>query len=179
MVYGMAQRHSADLEIESQLGLGTTARVVFPAASDAIIATVRPPDSQPVVRGLRILIVDDDPMLTESLRNALHGDGHLITTADGGRAGIEAFLAAEQRREPFAIVITDLGMPHVDGRKVAATIRAASPKTPIVLLTGWGQHLAGERDVPPEVNRLLSKPPKLRELRAALAELTQDVSVPL
>jgi CheY-like chemotaxis protein len=66
-------------------------------------------------------------------------------------------------------------MPHVDGRKVAATIRAASPKTPIVLLTGWGQHLAGERGVPPEVNRLLSKPPKLRELRAALAELTQSL----
>ena len=179
MVYGMAQRHSADLEIESQLGRGTTARVVFPVASDATIATVRSPHSQPVVRGLRILIVDDDPILTESLRNALHGDGHLITTADGGRAGIEAFLAAEQRREPFAIVITDLGMPHVDGRKVAATIRAASPHTPIVLLTGWGQRLAGERGVPPEVNRLLSKPPKLRELRAALAELTQNLSVPL
>jgi signal transduction histidine kinase len=166
MVYGMAQRHSADLEIESQLGRGTTARVVFPVASDATIATVRSPHSQPVVRGLRILIVDDDPILTESLRNALHGDGHLITTADGGR-------------EPFAIVITDLGMPHVDGRKVAATIRAASPHTPIVLLTGWGQRLAGERGVPPEVNRLLSKPPKLRELRAALAELTQNLSVPL
>jgi CheY-like chemotaxis protein len=66
-------------------------------------------------------------------------------------------------------------MPHVDGRKVAASIRAAPPNTPIVLLTGWGQHLASEHGVPPEVNRLLSKPPKLRELRAALAGLTQSV----
>jgi len=86
-------------------------------------------------------------------------------------------VAAEERGEPFAIVITDLGMPHIDGRKVASAIRVASPTTPIVLLTGWGQRLAGEHDVPAEVNRLLSKPPKLRELRAALAELTQDVSV--
>jgi CheY-like chemotaxis protein len=86
-------------------------------------------------------------------------------------------MAAEERGEPFAIVITDLGMPHVDGRRVASAIRAASPKTPIVLLTGWGQRLVSEHGVPPEVNRLLSKPPKLRELRAALAELTQNVSL--
>jgi CheY-like chemotaxis protein len=69
-------------------------------------------------------------------------------------------------------------MPHVDGRKVAAAIRAASPTTPIILLTGWGQRLASEHGVPAEVNRLLSKPPKLRDLRAALVELTQEVPVP-
>jgi CheY-like chemotaxis protein len=114
----------------------------------------------------------------EALSHSLRGDGHYVTAADGGQAGIDAFMAASERGEPFAIVFTDLGMPHVDGRKVAAAIRAASPTTPIVLLTGWGQRLASERDVPAEVSRLLSKPPKLGELRAALAELTQVVSTP-
>jgi len=177
MVYGMVQRHGGDLQIESEPGKGTTMRLAFPAAAAAMAASVSAPELQSITRRLRILIVDDDPIVTESLRDSLHGDGHFVTTADGGRAGIDAFNAAEERGEPFAIVITDLGMPHIDGRKVASAIRVASPTTPIVLLTGWGQRLASEHDVPAEVNRLLSKPPKLRELRAALAELTQDVSV--
>jgi signal transduction histidine kinase/ActR/RegA family two-component response regulator len=172
MVYGMVQRHGGDLEIESEPGKGTTVRLAFPAAAGATAEMVLPPEPQALARRLRILIVDDDPIVTESVRNSLHDDGHIVTTADGGRAGIDAFIAAEERGEPFAIVFTDLGMPHIDGRKVAASIRAASPKTPIVLLTGWGQRLVSEHGVPPEVNRLLSKPPKLRELRAALAELT-------
>jgi len=177
MVYGMVQRHGGDLQIESEPGRGTTMRLVFPAASVAKTASARAPEPQALMRRLRVLIVDDDPIVMESLRDALHADGHFVTATDGGQAGIDAFIAAEERGEPFAIVFTDLGMPHVDGRKVAAAIRAASPTTPIVLLTGWGQRLASERDVPAEVSRLLSKPPKLRELRAALAELTQDASI--
>ena len=63
-------------------------------------------------------------------------------------------------------------MPYVDGRRVAAAVKAASPRTPVVLLTGWGQRLVAEGDIPPHVDRVLNKPPRLMELRAALAELT-------
>jgi len=68
-------------------------------------------------------------------------------------------------------VLTDLGMPHVDGRQVAAAVRALAPKTPIILLTGWGQQMATKQEVP-QVSRVLGKPPRLKELRAALVELT-------
>jgi CheY-like chemotaxis protein len=71
------------------------------------------------------------------------------------------------------VVITDLGMPQVDGSKVASHVKAASPATPVILLTGWGQRLAVKGDVPVHVDRVLSKPPKLQELRQALAELTK------
>jgi CheY-like chemotaxis protein len=81
---------------------------------------------------------------------------------------------AEQRGERFAVVITDLGMPYVDGRIVAAAIKARSPATPIVLLTGWGHRLIADKDVPEHVNRILAKPPKLVELRAVLAEMTES-----
>jgi CheY-like chemotaxis protein len=68
-------------------------------------------------------------------------------------------------------VITDLGMPHVDGRTVAASIKSMSGVTPVVLLTGWGHRLLAERDLPDNVDRVLSKPPKVAELRSALREL--------
>src|SRR6266849_5656568 len=172
MVYGMVQRHSADIELESQPGKGTTVRLIFPVSAPVMTSVVRPSAPPHPAPRLRLLIVHADPLLLKSLRDTLRGDGHLITTADSGQKGIETFIAAEKRGEPFAVVITDLGMPHVDGRKVAAAVKAVSPATPVILLTGWGQRLMAQNDVPPHVDRLLSKPPKLHELRSALAELT-------
>jgi signal transduction histidine kinase/CheY-like chemotaxis protein len=174
MVYGMVQRHSAEIEIESEPGKGTTTRLVFSPAAPATVSMVRPPAPPRPAEPLRILIVDDDPLLIKSLWDTLASDGHHVTTADGGQAGIDAFVAAQERREPFAVVITDLGMPFVDGRKVAAAVKSASPSTPVILLTGWGQRLIAEDEIPVHVDRVLNKPPRLLHLRTALAGLTVD-----
>jgi CheY-like chemotaxis protein len=170
MVYGMTQRHSAELEIQSEPGVGTTMRLIFPvtatSASEAGNTGARP------VGQLRILLVDDDPLILQSLQDALEGDGHLIGVADGGQAGIDKFRVAQQCGAPFDMVITDLGMPYVDGRTVATTIKSRAPAVPVILLTGWGYRLQAENDIPKHVDYVLSKPPKMLELRAVLAELT-------
>ncbi|HXR93684.1 MAG TPA: response regulator, partial [Steroidobacteraceae bacterium] len=171
MVYGMVQRHSAELQIDSEPGRGSTFRLVFPEADQDQEGTVRMP-AIAVVKRLRILLVDDDPMLIKSMDDILQADGHAVTVAGGGQAGIDAFAASVKAGTPFALVITDLGMPHVDGRRVAAAVKAASPTTPVIMLTGWGQRLVAENDIPPHVNRVLNKPPRLNELRQALAELS-------
>jgi len=168
MVYGTMQRHSADFEIESALGKGTTVRLSFAIPTTPAVGAAAPATAS-AVPPLRILIVDDDPLVLKSLRDTLEADGHGVTTADGGRAGIDAFLAAKAQGNPFPVVITDLGMPYVDGRKVSNAIKTAAPQTILLLLTGWGQRLVADGDVPPHVDRVLSKPPKLRELREALA----------
>jgi PAS domain S-box-containing protein len=174
MVYGVAQRHGADLNIDSEVGRGTTVSVHFPV-SEAIVAGPMPTPQKPYARPaqLRILVVDDDPLLLKSLQHTLETDGHVVIAANGGQAGIDAFHAAQQRGDLPSLVITDLGMPHVDGRKLAAAVKAASPSTPVVLLTGWGHRLVAEGDIPDHVDQLLSKPPKLAELREALARHTQ------
>ncbi len=171
MVYGMVQRHSAELEIESEPGKGTTMRLLFTLPMPDTAASGVAPVLAPTQFPLRILLVDDDPILLQSLRDTLEGDGHSITAAGGGQAGIDAFTAAVSGGTPFDVVVTDLGMPYVDGRKVAAAVRAASPMVPIVMLTGWGQRLVADDEVPPHVDRVLNKPPRLAELRAILAEL--------
>jgi CheY-like chemotaxis protein len=171
MVYGVAQRHDAEIDIDSTPGQGTTIRLRFQAqlADIAALHDVRPTTS---VRPLRILVVDDDPMLIQSLRDTLKTDGHDVVTAEGGKAGIAEFGAAGASGSRIDVVITDLGMPNVDGRQVAAAIKKASPATPVILLTGWGQRLADDgSEMPDHVDRVLSKPPKLRELRLALAQL--------
>lgn len=170
MVYGVAQRHGAEIEIDSTAGEGTLVRLSFPAATAVAITPDQSAAEPEILRRLRLLVVDDDPLLLKSLSNILESDGHVVVTANGGNAGIEAFHAAKSPDDSFAAVITDLGMPYTDGRKVAAAIKAASPSTPVILLTGWGQRLVSEDDIPAHVDRVLSKPPKLRELREALVQ---------
>jgi CheY-like chemotaxis protein len=169
MVYGVAQRHGAKVEIDSSPGHGTTTRLVFPPRNPVEPMTEAPAPPPPN-QHLRILIVDDDPLLIQSLRDTLSADGHEVVTAGGGQEGITRF-EAEPMTPGFSVVITDLGMPYVDGRKVAATIKSASPATPVILLTGWGERLVAEGEIPENVDIVLSKPPKLRNLRAAFAEL--------
>jgi signal transduction histidine kinase/ActR/RegA family two-component response regulator len=173
MVYGMVQRHDAQIEIDSVPGTGTTVRLQFKAAPTTAMAAARTAATRPS-RPLNLLVIDDDPLVAQSLLHVLSHEGHTVTTADGGQAGIDAFAAANGQGRPFDVVMTDLGMPYVDGRAVAAAIKAMSPLTPVLLLTGWGQRLSTEQTVPEHVDRLLSKPPKLAELSAALADLTAD-----
>jgi CheY-like chemotaxis protein len=176
MVYGVAQRHSAEIEIESAIGRGTTMRVSFPLAVPGAAKPSELRDTPALPSRLRILIVDDDPLVIKSLGDTLEAEGHLVTTASGGREGIDVVQAAADRNERFAVVITDLGMPYVDGRKVASAVKMAWKTTPVILLTGWGQRLVDEDDVPANVDRVLNKPPKLQQLRTALSELAVNTS---
>jgi signal transduction histidine kinase/ActR/RegA family two-component response regulator len=170
-VYGMLQRHDAELEIDSAPGKGTTMRMIFPQFVERGSGVALNSSTAAIRRKLKILVVDDDPVLSRSLDDALATDSHQVKLAAGGQAGIEAFAAAHQTTGAFDLVITDLGMPRVDGRKVAESVKALSPRTPVVLLTGWGQRLLDEGDVLPNINMILSKPPRLAQLRAAIAEL--------
>jgi len=173
MVFGMMQRHGGELEIDSEPGRGTLVRLVFPAAPTGITGrdsahapTVLPP--------LRILLIDDDPLVLRSLRDALEFDHHEVVTAEGGQAGIDEFARSLEVGTRFDVVVTDLGMPYVDGRKVAAGLRQLDGNIPVIMLTGWGHRLIATGDLPEHVDRVLSKPPKMAELRATIAELVRS-----
>ena len=98
-VYGMLQRHSAALEVDSAPGKGTTMRMIFPAfAQDTAVAPASHLAAHVSLRKLRILVIDDDPILIRSLREVLEADGHAIETALGGEEGIAAFAAARGTR---------------------------------------------------------------------------------
>jgi signal transduction histidine kinase/ActR/RegA family two-component response regulator len=169
MVYGAVQRHGGELAIDTAPGQGTRIRMTFAAADSVgaeqgVQATIGPAPR------MRLLLIDDDPILLRSLRDVLGAEGHTIVVANDGVAGVAAFEGALREGMAFDAVITDLGMPKMDGRRVAAGIKLISPSTPILLLTGWGERLMAEGERPAHIDCVLSKPPKLRDLRAALAE---------
>ncbi|MFZ2031593.1 MAG: ATP-binding protein [Vitreimonas sp.] len=170
MVYATVQRHGGDIDIESAPEKGTLMRMTLNAApADATMKA----DAAPIAAipsRLRLLIIDDDPILLRTLRDVLETDGHVVTSAADGAAGIAVFQQAHTSERSFDAVITDLGMPRIDGRRVAEAIKVSSPSTPVLLLTGWGERLKSEEENPPHVDCVLSKPPKLRDLRLALAQ---------
>lgn len=169
-VYGVVQRHGGDIVIESEPGKGTSVRLIFSEAELGGPAAGQLTPVRSVRSRLRILAIDDDPILLKSLRDILEADGHLVTAAANGQEGVNVIEVAASKDEIFDAVITDLGMPYLDGRKVASAVKATFPATPVILLTGWGQRLMAEDDIPPGVDVVLGKPPKVREIRDALAK---------
>ena len=170
MVYGMLNRYSGDIEIDSTPGSGTRITLSFPPAPNTSGAASGSRRSRMPQRSMRILLIDDDPVVLSTVQNTLEIDGHRVVALDSGSKGVDEFVT-RSATEPFDVVITDLGMPYMDGRKVAAAVKSARPQTPVLLLTGWGQQMRAQDERPEHVDCILSKPPRLNELRQALAEL--------
>ncbi|WP_263419810.1 hybrid sensor histidine kinase/response regulator [Terriglobus albidus] len=176
MVQGVMERHSGELEIDSALAKGTTVRLTFTATEAAVSAPAPAAHAGPISKPVRILLVDDDPLLLKPLREVLELDGHDVVTANGGQSGIDAFHAALSQNKPFSIVFTDLGMPYVDGKKVALSIKEAAAATPVILLTGWGYRSGNEDETPANVDLVLSKPTRRGDLRSAVERFSSNTA---
>lgn len=177
MVYGIVQRAGGYMEIHSVLNEGTQIQIYLPAT--ACVTACETPNttttSQPPVSGkpvpLKILLVDDDTHVLSAMTEILNAHGHQIEFADGGKKAIELFNEAAQDKHPFDVMITDLGMPGMDGRELSQIIKTLSPSTPVIMLTGWGSQMSLSDEEMPHVNLILSKPPKASELQQALGNI--------
>jgi DNA-binding response OmpR family regulator len=123
---------------------------------------------------LRILVIDDEPLIRKSVGDVLRRWGHEVFTASSGEEGVTFFRSAGERTEGVDVVITDLGMPKMDGMEVARQIKEVASQTPVIMLTGWGQQLSPTAERTPHVDILLSKPPQLTDLRAALETVSSS-----
>lgn len=118
-----------------------------------------------------VLVVDDDDLLRGTLAQILRAEPLRVVLAAGGREAIDAATAAAAAGDPFDVVLTDLGMPGVDGQQVAAAVKRLQPPPRVVMLTGWGRGMAADDTLPPHVDQLLPKPPRLADLRAVLRDV--------
>lgn len=169
MVYGIMQRHEGLIEIESELGIGTKVRLLFPMRT-----IERPVVSEELRREmpkLKILLIDDDPMVLMTISDMLKGLGHKVDVAEGGRAGLEKFFEALKSDNPYELIITDLGMPEVSGIEVVRRVKESSPNTPVLVLTGWSREA-----IPTNADGVVSKPIRLSEPRNAINEIIKKRS---
>jgi signal transduction histidine kinase/CheY-like chemotaxis protein len=163
-VTDIVERHAGSLRIESREGKGTTVRLRLHASRFQII----PPSeetAEPVhpERAARVLLVDDDQRLLTVLSDMLRSGGHQVTTAANGEEAITAF-------DPglHDVVITDLGMPKVNGWQVAEHVKTRAPETRVFLLTGWGEGVTAT-EASKYVDQVLAKPISVDTLLEQLA----------
>lgn len=159
VAYGVMQRHGGEIVIESKKGRGTTVSLRFPIPGESLKA--------PAAKSMegegrhRVLYVDDEPEVLEVMRQIIEALEHDVEVAGGGAKGIEAFSASLKSDRPFDLVITDMGMPEVDGRAVAKAVKEASPHTPVVMFSGWSAQMLEEQGAAQYVDSVVSKPPTL------------------
>jgi PAS domain S-box-containing protein len=167
MVHAVALRHNGTLEIESVLGVGTTMRLVLPMRAGG--ETVTPPQpAEPRAGGpLRVLVVDDEPLIRQVVSGFLRIDRHNVEAVGSGREAL-----ALLRTETFDLVITDRAMPDMGGDELATAVKRDAPNMPIIMLTGFGElmDVAGYR--PAGVDLVVGKPVTLAGMRAAVASVT-------
>jgi CheY-like chemotaxis protein len=169
MAYSIVKRHGGDIEVESRLGEGTTFTLVFaPQSSTAEAAP------QPAPRGIprvaRVLLVDDEPKVRETLADLLTSTGHQVTPVGGGRAAL-----AEFRPGRFDAIISNLGMAGMNGWELAERLRASDPDVAILFVTGWGlREDEMSRMESLRVSRCLFKPVRSDELDAAVRAAITD-----
>ncbi len=113
---------------------------------------------------LRILVVEDEPLVKEVIYVYLGEDGHTVDTAENGVEALEKFEAGD-----YDIVLTDRFMPEMNGDQLAAAIKERHPETPVVLLTGFGDLMEEGGDRLPGVDVIVSKPFTFSTLRTAIA----------
>lgn len=177
MVYGIIQRHEGTIDIQSEIGKGTIFIISLPHR--ATKPQVPEHEEQPAspARSLRVLVVDDEPMVRKIIGEYLKMDGHVVEIANDGRAGLEKF-----RSGRFDLVLVDRAMPDMSGDQVAFAIKSVSPTMPVVMLTGFGAMMNAADEKPTDVDLIIGKPVTIAGLRLALAKVTmpctQDAVVP-
>jgi len=120
-----------------------------------------------VKKNIKILLIDDNQEILAGLVNFLSSRGYEVVTAPDGLEGMKII---EADRKGFDLVITDVVMPYVSGVGIIAVIKQRSPVTPVIAITGMGEHpekLAREANA----DIVLIKPFELKELKKHVEDL--------
>ena len=172
IVYGIVERHEGKLEIVTAAGNGTTLRIHLPVHGAGASMDAAMPELQRPGRPLRVLLVEDDPMVREVVSEYLRRDDHEVSTAMTGGEGLEKFLVGA-----FDLVVTDLALEGINGEQLAAEVKLHAAATPVILLTGFGHKLLASGHKLKNIDAVLCKPLAPAELWRTMAQVMTTKAV--
>ncbi len=166
-VYGIVKRHNGRVQVESEVGVGTTIKLLFPK-------TRRP--GEDVLTGklsetkaLDIFIVDDEDYIVETLSEYLSDMGHTIKSSNSSEGAL-----AEIKQANYDVVITDLGMPNINGVELAEMIKKINSRIQVILISGWALNLKSS-ELENRVDFVINKPFSFEKINFILAEVEKKI----
>jgi len=151
-------RGTVAVETVPRQGSTFTVRLPLPRDVGKPVET-RPAGARPMPNPARILVIDDEPQVADTLAQLLSGAGHVVETALNGAVGIERY---RQRR--FDCVVTDLVMPGLTGLTVGRAIKDQDPGAYVILLTAQAEQLEAGQTEAAGIDRLMTKPVSREQL---------------
>ncbi len=172
MVYSTVKAHHGQLDIQSEVGLGTSVVLRFPARevtqNSTVLSNISMEETPSI--SLNVLLIDDDDLVRMAVSEQLSALGCMVTTADSGEA---ALTALEVGPVPDLIIL-DMHMPGLGGRGTLPRIRAKQPSLNVLLATGRVEQATMDLIKGDSYTTLLSKPFSLEGLRTAIQAVRKD-----
>jgi CheY-like chemotaxis protein len=168
-VYGIVKQAGGDVEIYSEMGLGTTISILLPASDALVIARDEPIQPVASTRGETVLVVEDEDAMRELTRRILARNGYRVIVADGGWGAIHAAL---KHAGSIDLLVTDVVMPQMLGREVAERVSAVRPHVRVLYMSGYARPiLTSQGTLEPGVilvEKPFSEPQLLAKVREVL-----------
>ena len=174
IVKTLIDKMNGSIEVASTVGVGTSFTVTLPfeRADKAAVPSKDPPPQGASIRGLRLLLAEDNDLNAEIVRTMLEDEGAQVTLVENGQELVERFSAAPA--DTFDAILTDIMMPVMDGIAAARAIRALprsdAADIPIIALTANAFDEDAKRCLDAGMNAHLSKPLRLEQLTATIAQ---------
>ena len=172
--YGIIRRHEGTVEVESEVGRGTTFRLRLKKAGEAALpAKSTGPLPAPPRREdrLRILVVDDEDYVRELLSDILAREGCEVSLAEEGREALRLFELSE-----FDAVFTDVGLPGMSGWELARAVRERDEQIALAVITGWGDTVSPEEQTEAQADWVIPKPFSVERIAGLVHEISQRKS---
>jgi len=160
VVHGIIEQHQGHIEVNSRLGEGSTFHVYFPVTQEEQKPSIVS-NNKISLGNERILLIDDETTFVNLAQDMLENFGYKVTGCLGCDEALKRFAEFPQ---DFDLVITDYGMPKMNGKQLAEKLKEIRPDIPVVLITGYGDLVAKEDIREWGLDEMLMKPFNLKEL---------------
>jgi PAS domain S-box-containing protein len=171
VVYGVVQNHGGFINLESEVGRGTTFSVFLPRATNHAPSATRQ-RRQRVPHGKEnILIIDDEISVCEIARDMLTGLGYTVYVEHDGKSGVELYRV---RQAIIDLILLDINMPVMGGKQTFEILRGINPGARIIIVTGYGREGVETSTFSTQVNGFMQKPFQLEMLALKVREVLDE-----
>ncbi len=172
VVYGIIQKHQGVINVISETEKGSTFEIYFPVVEGR--TSVQTPKKENAFRKgeERILFVDDELPIASLYKEFLTSCGYTVTISNNGMEAYEIFCESPDN---FDMVVTDKGMPKMDGIQLAQNLLKVRPDLPVILLTGYGDLIVNEKIRKVGFRKILTKPVDFNEMSDALRHILDGI----